>query len=139
MNHGHVSDADLIDRARRGDQRAYGELVRRYLRPALAAAWEFSDSREDAEDLVQEAFHRLEQKKVPVESKAHLTGRLVKILRLVAKERRKKKGRIKYGEGRVGHLDTQIIATLAAEQSGPMTRTAKEEQTRLILRNVSGT
>ena len=58
MNHEHVSDGDLVDRARRGDSRAYGELVRRYLRPAMATAWEFVDTREDAEDLVQDAFLR---------------------------------------------------------------------------------
>jgi RNA polymerase sigma-70 factor (ECF subfamily) len=32
--------------------------VRRYLRPALAVAWEFTESRDDAEDVVQDAFHR---------------------------------------------------------------------------------
>jgi RNA polymerase sigma-70 factor (ECF subfamily) len=33
-------------------------LVRRYLRPALAVAWEFAPTRDDAEDLVQDAFLR---------------------------------------------------------------------------------
>jgi len=37
----------------------YRELVSRYLRRALAVAWEFSDSLEDAEDIVQEAFRRV--------------------------------------------------------------------------------
>lgn len=54
----HADDSDLVVRARRGDGEAFGALVRRYLRPALAVAWEFAPSRDDAEDLVQDAFHR---------------------------------------------------------------------------------
>jgi RNA polymerase sigma-70 factor (ECF subfamily) len=37
----------------------YRELVSRYIRPAIAVAWEFADTLEDAEDLVQEAFRRV--------------------------------------------------------------------------------
>ncbi|MDH3732556.1 MAG: sigma-70 family RNA polymerase sigma factor [Gemmatimonadota bacterium] len=58
MDHGHISDAELVRRALGGEEAAYGQLVRRYLRPALAAAWEYVDTREDAEDLVQDAFFR---------------------------------------------------------------------------------
>ncbi|HVH66745.1 MAG TPA: sigma-70 family RNA polymerase sigma factor [Gemmatimonadales bacterium] len=39
----------------------YRELVSRYIRPAIAVAWEFTDTIEDAEDLVQEAFRRVVQ------------------------------------------------------------------------------
>ncbi len=44
--------------ARAGDTTAFGNLVQRLVRPALAAAWEFVEVREDAEDIVQEAFAR---------------------------------------------------------------------------------
>lgn len=37
----------------------YRELVSRYLRKALAVAWEFTDTLEDAEDIVQEVFRRV--------------------------------------------------------------------------------
>ncbi len=37
----------------------YRELVSRYLRRALAVAWEFTDTLEDAEDIVQDAFGRV--------------------------------------------------------------------------------
>jgi RNA polymerase sigma-70 factor (ECF subfamily) len=53
-----VSESELVLRARRGNGEAFGALVRRYLQPALAVAWEFAPSRDDAEDLVQDAFHR---------------------------------------------------------------------------------
>ncbi len=53
-----VPDAELVRRTRDGDREAFGCLVRRLLRPGLAVAWEFVQAREDAEDLVQEAFYR---------------------------------------------------------------------------------
>jgi len=37
----------------------YRELVTRYLKPALAVAWEFTDTLDDAEDVVQETFRRV--------------------------------------------------------------------------------
>ncbi len=49
-------DATLVERTLRGDRQAFDQLTRRYLRPALAAAWEYADSLADAEDLVQESF-----------------------------------------------------------------------------------
>lgn len=50
---------DLACRAREGERQAFEALVRRLVRPALAAAWEFVPSREDAEDVVQETFVRV--------------------------------------------------------------------------------
>lgn len=42
-----------------GDRSAWSDLVERYLRRAMAAAWQFTENREDAEDLVQDAFLRV--------------------------------------------------------------------------------
>jgi RNA polymerase sigma-70 factor (ECF subfamily) len=46
----------LIERVRRGDTAAFDALVRRHLRRAYAVAYRLLGHREDAEDLVQEAF-----------------------------------------------------------------------------------
>lgn len=56
--HEDAPDRKLVRRARRGDSIAFDALVLRYLRPSLAVAWEFTETREDAEDIVQEAFRR---------------------------------------------------------------------------------
>ena len=53
-----TSDAQLVGRTLGGDSEAFDLLTRRYLRQALATAWEFTESLEDAEDVVQEAFLR---------------------------------------------------------------------------------
>ncbi len=59
MGSGELSERDVIRGAQAGEERMYRELVTRYVRPALAVAWEFTDSLDDAEDLVQEAFRRV--------------------------------------------------------------------------------
>lgn len=53
------TDEELARAARRGDAEAYDALVRRYLRPAMALTWQYFRSLGDAEDVVQEAFHRV--------------------------------------------------------------------------------
>jgi RNA polymerase sigma-70 factor (ECF subfamily) len=52
------TDEQLARAAKRGDAAAYDALARRYLRPAMALAWQYTGGVEDAEDVVQEAFHR---------------------------------------------------------------------------------
>jgi RNA polymerase sigma-70 factor (ECF subfamily) len=61
MTSGEQSERDVIRGAQVGDERRYRELVGRYVRPALAVAWEFADTLEDAEDVVQETFLRVVQ------------------------------------------------------------------------------
>jgi RNA polymerase sigma-70 factor, ECF subfamily len=57
-----AADTALVSRVRRGDMDAYGELVRRHMRRAFSIAYGLLRHREDAEDVVQEAFVRtLEQ------------------------------------------------------------------------------
>lgn len=54
---GIVSDAELLDRVRNGDARAFGELWARHAGPALSVARSFTGL--DAEDIVSESFERL--------------------------------------------------------------------------------
>jgi RNA polymerase sigma-70 factor, ECF subfamily len=49
-------EADLVERVRRGDVEAFDGLVRIHLRRAHAVAYRLMGHREDAEDLVQDAF-----------------------------------------------------------------------------------
>jgi RNA polymerase sigma-70 factor, ECF subfamily len=51
-----VSDADLVQRARRGDSAAFGELVDRHQSAVYRAAVAALGSHADAEDAAQEAF-----------------------------------------------------------------------------------
>jgi RNA polymerase sigma-70 factor, ECF subfamily len=63
------TDGELVRRARRGDEGAFGLLVERYQRPAYAVALSVTGRHEDAEDAAQEAFlvalDRLEECRSP--------------------------------------------------------------------------
>lgn len=54
-----ASDEELMLRVARGDERAFGELTRRYLPRAVGIARRIVRSAADAEDIVQDAFLRL--------------------------------------------------------------------------------
>lgn len=62
-------DGELVRRATRGDERAFGMLVRKYQRAAYAVAYSVTSRHEDAEDAAQEAFlvalERLEECRNP--------------------------------------------------------------------------
>jgi RNA polymerase sigma factor (sigma-70 family) len=49
-------EADLVKRARRGDLKAYDELVKRYQERIYATIYHMTSNHEDANDLAQEAF-----------------------------------------------------------------------------------
>ncbi|MCB0333865.1 MAG: hypothetical protein KDD55_10235, partial [Bdellovibrionales bacterium] len=51
-----MSDRELVAKAKGGDREAYRELVEKYQQRAFSIALEIVRSREDAEDVVQEAF-----------------------------------------------------------------------------------
>jgi RNA polymerase sigma-70 factor (ECF subfamily) len=57
---GHAQPADdepaLVERLRAGDDAAFETLVNRYMRRAFSVAYRLLGQKEDAEDLVQEAF-----------------------------------------------------------------------------------
>ncbi|MBN2312717.1 MAG: sigma-70 family RNA polymerase sigma factor [Sedimentisphaerales bacterium] len=57
-----TSDNSLIEAHRRGDQDAFGELVRRYGDGVLGYLVKMSRNREQAEDLFQETFKRVHEK-----------------------------------------------------------------------------
>jgi len=56
--HESMQDALLVGRVLQGDAEAYGELVTRHMRQAFAVAYRLVGHRQDAEDVVQDAFIR---------------------------------------------------------------------------------
>jgi len=51
-------EADLARRATRGDRQAFAALVQRYQSPLVSFAYRYLGSREEAEDVAQDAFVR---------------------------------------------------------------------------------
>src|SRR6201982_2692185 len=52
------SDSALVAATKRGNKRAFEELVLRHKQRVLAVAQRITNNREDAEDVVQESFHK---------------------------------------------------------------------------------
>src|SRR5262245_2182567 len=53
-----VEDAALVASSQKGDEKAFGELVRRYQRAVHRLAWSLTRNASDADDLAQETFVR---------------------------------------------------------------------------------
>jgi RNA polymerase sigma-70 factor (ECF subfamily) len=51
-----VEEEELVQRAKRGDLKAYDDLVRRYQERIYATVYHMTSNHEDANDLAQEAF-----------------------------------------------------------------------------------
>jgi len=76
-----IPDANLVERARRGDAAAFDELTERHLDAAYSLALALLGSPDDAEDCVQDAFvralERLDQCRTPERFRSWL-GRIVR-------------------------------------------------------------
>ena len=81
------TDEELAIEARAGDEMAYSALVRRLLRPAFAVAWEFTEDPDEAEDVVQEAFHRMVRALVRYDETRRFRPWFFTILRNVARNK----------------------------------------------------
>jgi RNA polymerase sigma-70 factor, ECF subfamily len=53
------SDGTLVAAAKRGDRQAFEDLILRHERRVFAVAQRITNNREDAEDVVQETFHKV--------------------------------------------------------------------------------
>jgi RNA polymerase sigma-70 factor (ECF subfamily) len=53
-----AEDNPIVDRAKRGDRDAFGQLVKKYQRRVYAAAYQMTGEHSDADDVAQEAFVR---------------------------------------------------------------------------------
>ena len=60
------SDRDLIQRARRGETEAFGELVTRYQTSVFNVCYRILHERAEAEDMAQESFIRAHEQQFSV-------------------------------------------------------------------------
>lgn len=87
------TDEELARAAKGGDTVAYDALVSRYLRPAMALAWQYARRVEDAEDVVQEGFHRMVRALADYDDRRPFSAWFYTIVRNVARTAISKDGR----------------------------------------------
>jgi RNA polymerase sigma-70 factor (ECF subfamily) len=88
-----LTEAELVERAKRGDQDAYGELVHAYQGIAFRTAYVLTGSAADAEDAAQDAFVKAFYALGRFRSGAELRPWLLRIVANEARNRRRSAGR----------------------------------------------
>jgi RNA polymerase sigma factor (sigma-70 family) len=88
-----LSEAELVERAKRGDQDAYGELVHAYQGIAFRTAYLLTGSAAEAEDAAQDAFVKAYYALGRFRSGSELRPWLLRIVANEARNRRRSAGR----------------------------------------------
>ena len=104
-------DDELLERARRGDAPAYGELVRRHQQVAFRAAYAICGDAAEAEDAAQEAFVKAHGALPRFRAGAPWRPWLLRIVANEARNRRRSAGRRE-------HLAVQVAYLGGAEHGG---------------------
>jgi RNA polymerase sigma-70 factor (ECF subfamily) len=132
------SDAELVLRSRRGDRAAFGCLVERYERAALAAAKAILGCWHDARDAVQDAFVRAYQQINRLWVAAKFGGWFLRIVRreaLVLRRRRVSRGRHLVAAGAEA-AEVPAAGELAIDMTGLIGRLPEQECVVVSLRHL---
>ena len=73
-------DDERLGRARGGDTAAFAEIVRRYQAMVFSLAWRIVNNRALAEELAQDVFLQLHRNLAQIESGAHVTHWLLRVV-----------------------------------------------------------
>lgn len=90
--------ARLVERARDGDREAFDELYRTHRDWVHGLAWRFTGVEEDALDVLQETFLYLVRKLPTLELRAKLTTFLYPVVKHLAADARRRRGRLEEDE-----------------------------------------
>ena len=74
-----TSDNALVERARKGDSAAFGQLVKAHERQIFRTAQHITQNREDAEDITQDVFFKAHQKLDQFQGNSKFSTWLVRI------------------------------------------------------------
>jgi RNA polymerase sigma-70 factor (ECF subfamily) len=127
------SDTDLLDRCRRGDQTAWGDLVGRHTRKVFGLAYRFSGRVDEAEDLTQEIFVKVYQSLDSYrEAEGAFPGWLMTVARHQAIDhyRRRRIERLRRAD------DPAILDDMPARDESPLRSLEREERVSLVHRGL---
>ncbi len=110
-----VEETELIERARRGDGVAFGELARRHAGAALRVAQVMTGGSAEAEDVVQEAMLKAYRALDRFRAESPLRPWLLRIVANEARNRRRSIGRRTRLHERVGAMTAPLVARPSVE------------------------
>ena len=126
-------EAELVERAKRGDQGAYGQLVQAYQGIAFRTAYLVTGEAEDAKDAAQEAFVKAYYALGRFRSGSPFRPWLLQIVANEARNRRR-------SAGRRAHLALRAAETAPSGEAAPSPEAAvvTGAQQRALLEAVNG-
>jgi RNA polymerase sigma-70 factor, ECF subfamily len=144
-------EAELIERAKKGDTRAFGTLVERYQRRVIGVAMAVVHNQEDALELAQETFVRAFQSVGKFESRSSFSTWLYRIAANIAidfrrRERRHPTMRGEEAENEIQRLPSKLGDSFKEAQRSEMSRRIRdalaeltqEHRAAILLREVEG-
>lgn len=144
-------EAELIERAKKGDTRAFGTLVERYQRRVIGVAMAVVHNQEDALELAQETFVRAFQSVGKFESRSSFSTWLYRIAANIAidfrrRERRHPTMRGEEAENEILRLPSKLGDSFKEAQRSEMSRRIRdalaeltqEHRAAILLREVEG-
>ena len=133
-------EMQLVRRAKRGDVQAFEELVRRYDRNVFRIAQHITQNREDAEDVVQEAFLKAYRNLAKFQEQSKFYTWLVRIVvnEALMKLRRKKPGRTVSLDEEIKTEDDSLPREVADWSPNPEQMYNQAELRDILTRTIQG-
>jgi len=133
-------EMQLVRRAKRGDVQTFEELVRRYDRNVFRIAQHITQNREDAEDVVQEAFLKAYRNLAKFQEQSKFYTWLVRIAvnEALMKLRRKKPGRTVSLDEEIKTEDDSLPREVADWSPNPEQMYNQAELRDILTRTIQG-
>src|SRR5687768_5861925 len=127
-------DAALIRRARAGEDEALEALVRRHYGSVYNLAYRLCNNRDDAEDIVSEAFIRVHNALPSFRGDAHFTTWLYRIVKNVFLDERKKQRIRSHSslEEMVELEDSAVARQIEDPRPGPSSELERGERSTMV-------
>lgn len=132
------ADALLVLAARKGDRAAFEELVRRYQRQATAVAFRLLSNRDDAMEIVQDAFLNAFDRLASLEETGRFGPWLLRIVNNLSLNRRRSRALRKAGSLEMSAEDDEREMTRPdTHQAAPADLVEGEETKKLLARAIA--
>jgi RNA polymerase sigma factor (sigma-70 family) len=122
-------DSEIVEACRRGDNRAWEELVARFGKKMYSVAYHFTLRREDAEELTQEIFLKAFENLDRYEGRYPLGAWMLTLARNLCIDQYRRRKR----EKSFRHISDEALLPLLPSASDPGGEVETRERTRLLL------
>ena len=133
-------EAAIVAQARRGDAKAFSELLRRYEGKIFRLALHITQNREDAEDVLQEAFLKAYEHLDQFQGQSKFYTWIVRIAvnQALMKLRKRKSDRSVSLDDAIDTGEDKVAREIAAWDENPEQRYTREEMNRILTAAIEG-